>query len=67
MNTAEVRGRQTDGADLNHLDESAAISIQFLRILIKLMKRGQREMKRMRKNFRREEGRKLSACCADGV
>jgi hypothetical protein len=57
MNTAEVRGRQTDGADLNHLDESAALSIQFLQISIKLMKRGQREMRRMRKNVRREEGK----------
>ena len=64
MSTAEVAGTHTDHADLNHLDESAAISIQFLRISIKLMKRGQREMKRMRKNVRREEGNE--AVCVPG-
>jgi hypothetical protein len=52
---AKVTGPQTDGADVIHLENSLSISIQFLRISIKLMKRGQREMKRIRKDVPREE------------
>jgi hypothetical protein len=40
MNTVEVTGTEAKSADLNHLEKTLGISVQFLRISIKLMKRG---------------------------